>query len=78
MSQEWHFAADGDGRVTSDQTYYADRGHPDLDGCMDVRGTYNPPEDAERVGGESDAATCDVVKNDGEVCGRERPCAYHD
>jgi len=22
--------------------------------------------------------TCQVVKNDGEVCGRERPCQYHD
>jgi len=22
--------------------------------------------------------TCDVVKGDGEVCGRERPCRYHD
>jgi len=25
-----------------------------------------------------DAGTCDVVKNDGEVCGRDRPCPYHD
>lgn len=24
------------------------------------------------------AETCDVVKSDGEVCGRERPCRYHD
>lgn len=22
-------------------------------------------------------ATCDAVKNDGEVCGRELPCPYH-
>jgi hypothetical protein len=22
--------------------------------------------------------TCDVVKQDGEVCGRETPCPYHD
>jgi hypothetical protein len=22
--------------------------------------------------------TCEVVKSDGEVCGRERPCPYHD
>jgi len=21
--------------------------------------------------------TCDVVKGDGEVCGREKPCQYH-
>lgn len=26
---------------------------------------------------EADAETCDVVKNDGEVCGRELPCPYH-
>jgi len=24
------------------------------------------------------AETCDAVKSDGEVCGRERPCRYHD
>jgi hypothetical protein len=24
-----------------------------------------------------ESATCDVVKTDGEVCGRERPCPYH-
>lgn len=29
-----------------------------------------------RVGDSSD--TCEVVKNDGDVCGRERPCSYHD
>lgn len=23
------------------------------------------------------AATCDAVKSDGEVCGRELPCQYH-
>jgi hypothetical protein len=22
--------------------------------------------------------TCQVVKNDGEVCGRDRPCRFHD
>ena len=22
--------------------------------------------------------SCDAVKQDGEVCGRERPCPYHD
>jgi len=25
-----------------------------------------------------EADTCDVVKSDGEVCGRDRPCPYHD
>lgn len=33
----------------------------------------------ERVsaGGEG-AAACTVEKSDGEICGRERPCPYHD
>jgi hypothetical protein len=25
----------------------------------------------------ADPATCDTVKHDGEVCGRELPCPYH-
>lgn len=25
-----------------------------------------------------DSGPCEVVKTDGEVCGRERPCPYHD
>lgn len=24
------------------------------------------------------AETCEAVKSDGEVCGREKPCSYHD
>jgi len=24
------------------------------------------------------SGTCEVVKSDGDVCGRERPCPYHD
>lgn len=26
---------------------------------------------------EQETETCDAVKNDGEVCGRELPCPYH-
>lgn len=26
---------------------------------------------------EAGGETCDVVKSDGEVCGRELPCRYH-
>lgn len=26
----------------------------------------------------SEGDTCETVKADGEVCGRERPCPYHD
>jgi len=25
-----------------------------------------------------DSGTCDVVKQDGDICGRDRPCPYHD
>jgi hypothetical protein len=34
---------------------------------------------AERSGFEvvDDSETCDVVKSDGEVCGRDLPCPYH-
>lgn len=28
--------------------------------------------------GVTDAETCEVVKADGDVCGRELPCPYHD
>jgi hypothetical protein len=28
------------------------------------------------TGASSD--TCEVEKSDGEICGRERPCRYHD
>lgn len=27
---------------------------------------------------DAEIEVCDVVKNDGEVCGRELPCPYHD
>ena len=30
-----------------------------------------------RVDAYDDAGTCQVEKADGEVCGRELPCAYH-
>jgi len=29
-------------------------------------------------GGGEPTGTCDVVKGDGDVCGRDRPCPYHD
>ena len=25
-----------------------------------------------------ESGECEVVKSDGDVCGRERPCSYHD
>lgn len=51
---------------------------------------HDTTPEALRVDGDADAdaeddadadgttGTCDVVKGDGEVCGRDRPCPYHD
>ena len=30
------------------------------------------------AGDEEPSGTCDEEKSDGEVCGRDRPCPYHD
>lgn len=37
---------------------------------------YGTTADAIRV--DEPPGTCDVVKSDGDVCGRSRPCHYHD
>lgn len=34
--------------------------------------------DQEDNGGDEDVETCGIEKSDGEVCGREKPCPYHD
>ncbi|MFC4549385.1 MULTISPECIES: hypothetical protein [Halorussus] len=34
-------------------------------------------DEEETTEGEDGSNTCDVVKSDGEVCGRDLPCAYH-
>lgn len=33
--------------------------------------------DADSIRVDEPPGTCDVVKTDGEVCGRELPCPYH-
>ena len=43
----------------------------------------DPPDDASdaNAGDDSDAVPdehCTTVKSDGDVCGRDRPCPYHD
>jgi hypothetical protein len=48
--------------VDPDDIVYKEDGSPDGD------------EDADT---NTEAETCDTVKSDGEVCGRELPCAYH-
>ena len=54
----------------------------DSEGCFEtddaaavraLAAAYDTTPDALRVDD-----TCDVVKSDGDVCGRERPCPYHD
>lgn len=53
----------------------------DAEGCFESDDTaaverlaaaYDTTVDAMRVSG-----TCEVVKSDGEVCGRDLPCPYH-
>jgi len=86
----WIAAVDGD--TITDKTAHDDRGcaeagdrparpdstsrveREDMDLCSDCVGNG----DGSDGGGDGEPATCDVVKNDGEVCGRERPCPYHD
>jgi len=41
--------------------------------CVPLSSAANDDSDS-----TSDGETCDVVKGDGEVCGRDRPCRYHD
>jgi len=48
-----------------------DEQEADLSFCPDCTGNSNDSDD----GGESE--TCEVVMNNGEVCGRELPCSYH-
>lgn len=57
---------------------------------VDEDGTFSVPDDAtgwlQTFADRYDVAvadleqgdTCDVVMSNGEVCGRERPCPYHD
>lgn len=40
-----------------------------------IAAAHGTTEAAMRV---DDTETCTAVKSDGEVCGREKPCPYHD
>jgi hypothetical protein len=48
--------------------------HDDEAAVESLADRYGVDLSALRVGGD----TCETVKSDGEVCGRERPCPYHD
>lgn len=69
---EW---ADGYGYALSDLIVSDDAGG-DLSEASDDTADGSD-SDADGQDGEQ-GDTCDTVKADGEVCGRERPCAYHD
>lgn len=63
-------------RVTvNGESYAVEDGRVDLPTDADVTALA----DAYGLAAEElrDAETCDVVKADGDVCGRELPCAYH-
>lgn len=55
----------------------------DADGCFEadpedvqpIAAAFDTTTEALRVADESE--TCEVVKADGDVCGRELPCPYH-
>jgi hypothetical protein len=63
--------------------------HPDSDGVVEApedvavaladawADCYGVPPDGLLTHGDDEPDTCDTVKNDGEVCGREPPCPYH-
>lgn len=42
------------------------------------RAAIEPDGGRGESGGSGESDTCEAVKNDGEVCGRDRPCPYHD
>lgn len=47
----------------------------DPDRCAECTGNGGDSSD----GGDDElSGTCSVEKSDGDVCGRERPCPYHD
>jgi len=63
---------DGQARPIADSTVEAVEA--DLDFCGECVGNGSKSDD----GGEPEAeSTCEVVMNNGEVCGRDLPCSYH-
>ena len=54
-----------------------------VDGYREEGSTYSEPGESICSCDAGDACDacggdCPVVKSDGEVCGRDRPCSYHD
>lgn len=74
----WYHGRSGDS--FTDATIHADRDCPDLDApTMPVTAGVLDDIDADRCPACDPEAddTCDVLKNDGDVCGRSLPCRYH-
>lgn len=66
-------------RYTADGGHYRVGGHGfdpgDVRDVDEDLGEYLEDHDDFEVVEET--ATCEIVKDDGEVCGRELPCPYH-
>jgi len=45
---------------------------------VEVRDTPDETDETDETNESGEPETCQVVKSDGEVCGRDRPCRYHD
>jgi len=83
MPDEWYYDASESPRHKDAEIVYPEPDHPELEGAAIVRAMQRVPSGVTKYGGDGDsdedsnAETCQAVKTDGEVCGRELPCAYH-
>lgn len=82
MRVRYPAALDGvSGNVPSRVTVDGDNYDVDDDGVVELPSEYEADRLASAYGVDvSDIRVtdiCDVVKNDGEVCGRELPCRFH-
>lgn len=51
---------------------------PNVYECRECTRRYDTALEEQGESGESETDTCEVVLGTGDVCGRERPCQYHD
>lgn len=72
---------DSDGRYVGVPERYAEKVADFLGATVEESDAEESDEtdadDADDSEEETDAETCQTVKSDGDVCGRELPCAYH-
>jgi len=73
-----------DGGPFADATVHRSKDCPELETPHPLADSTVEDIDADQcsecMGSElsEESETCEVVKSDGEVCGRERPCHYHE